>query len=263
MSSARLQIEPISAFEDNYIWLLTADPGCAAAVVDPGDEDPVIDRLRERDLRLEAVLITHHHGDHTGGVEGLAAAYPGLRVYGPKDRRIPEVTHPVGEGDRLLFLEGAVSLQVLAVPGHTASHIAYRGEGCLFCGDTLFAAGCGRVFDGSFEDLAASLRRIAALPGETLVYCAHEYTLANLGFARWVEPERAAIAERTEEVRRLRAAGRPSVPARLELERETNPFLRTSVPAVVAAAQTYAGCPLADETAVFTALRQWKDRAYD
>ncbi len=257
-----VRIEPIPAFNDNYIWLLTAPDG-AAAVVDPGDEDPVLAALEERGLDLEAVLVTHHHGDHTGGIDGLVSAFPGLRVYGPRDRRVPRVTDTVGEGDTVALLGGALRLGVLAVPGHTASHIAFLGEGSLFCGDTLFAAGCGRVFDGTFEALAASLRRLAALPADTRVYCAHEYTLDNLGFARWVEPESRAIAERTAQVKRMREAGLPSVPSTLEVELQTNPFLRTSVPAVAAAAGANAGRKLADETEIFSALRRWKDREYD
>ena len=259
----RLHIDTIPAFEDNYIWLLTQDSGFTAVVVDPGDGEPVLALLQERGLRLEYILVTHHHGDHTGGIEGLRAAYPDVQVWGPKDRRIPGGGHGLGDGDSVDLFGGTVTLRVLAVPGHTASHIAFLGPGFLFCGDTLFAAGCGRVFDGTFEDLAASLRRIAALPGDTLVYCAHEYTLANLGFAIWVEPESAAVAARIEEVRGLRRAGRSSVPSLLQVELATNPFLRTAVPQVIAAAERHAGHRLPDETEVFTALRRWKDREYD
>ncbi len=258
-----LQVQPIPAFEDNYIWLLHREGWASAVVVDPGDEDPVLERLEALGLGLEAVLITHHHGDHTGGIEGLAAAFPGLRVYGPGDRRIPGLTHGVGEGDRVEILGDGVGLEVLAVPGHTRSHVAYQGAGCLFPGDTLFSAGCGRVFDGTFADLAASLRRIAALPPETQIYCAHEYSLANLGFARWVEPQSPALAARLEQVQGLRQAGRPTLPVPLALELATNPFLRTGVPAVIAAAEGRAGQRLPDPTAVFTTLRRWKDQAYD
>lgn len=258
-----LRVEPVPAFEDNYIWLLTR-PSCPrAVVVDPGDEGPVLGRLAELGLGLEAVLVTHHHGDHTGGIEGLAAAFPGLAVFGPQDRRIPGLTQAVGEGDRIEILEGAVPLEVLAVPGHTRSHIAYLGAGCLFPGDTLFSAGCGRVFDGTFADLAASLRRLALLPPETQLCCAHEYSLANLGFARWVEPDNPALAERLVAVEGLRQAGQPTLPVTLALELATNPFLRTGVPAVIAAAEGRAGQRLRDPTAVFTGLRRWKDRDYD
>lgn len=259
-----LHIDPIPAFDDNYIWLLTQPPSPTAVVVDPGDADPVIETLRARGLALAAVLITHHHGDHTGGLDELAAAWPGVTVIGPLDRRIHGLTRTVGDGERVSLPGLTTGFTVLAVPGHTASHIAYLGDdGSLFCGDTLFAGGCGRVFDGSFADLAASLRRLAALPPDTRCYCAHEYTLANLGFARWVEPDSPALAARLREAEAQRAAGLPTVPSILALELATNPFLRTAEPAVIAAAAGFAGQALDDQTAVFTALRRWKDERYD
>ena len=258
-----LQVEPIPAFDDNYIWLLRVPEDDRVAVVDPGDAEPVVDRLRSDGLRLVSVLITHHHYDHVGGLAELAAAWPNLSVTGPEDRRIRGLTRIVGNGDRVVPLEDGMSFEVIAVPGHTSTHIAYLGDDVLFCGDTLFAAGCGRVFDGSFEQLAASLRRIAALPADTRCYCAHEYTLANLGFAAWVEPGNPALAERRAEAEGLRANAEPTVPSTLALELATNPFLRTAEPAVIAAAEAFVGHRLGDETAVFTALRRWKDERYD
>jgi hydroxyacylglutathione hydrolase len=258
-----LSITPIPAFDDNYIWLLNRSGSPDAVVVDPGDEAPVMDHLSSRGLKLAAILVTHHHWDHTGGIEALAAAYPEVAVYGPRDRRIADITHPVGEKDRVSLLDGSMQLSVLEVPGHTASHIAYHGDGVLFCGDTLFAAGCGRVFDGTFGQLAASLARLATLPKDTRIYCAHEYTLANLGFARWVEPENPALRERLLESQRLRAAGQPTVPSLLSSELATNPFLRTTEPTVIAAAEARAGRRLASSSEVFTALRRWKDADYD
>ncbi len=257
------RISPLPAFDDNYIWLLRSTGAAGAAVVDPGDATPVLEVLALEGLSLTAILVTHHHGDHTGGVADLVAAYPGVEVVGPRDKRIRDLTSTVGEGDLVRLPGLAEPFRVLEVPGHTASHIAYLWDGHLFCGDTLFSAGCGRVFDGTFTQLSESLRRIAALPTETLVYCAHEYTLANLGFARWVEPDSAALAEREVEVRRLRAAGLPTVPSRLALELAINPFLRTGEPGVIAAAERFAGRPLHGHADVFTALRQWKDQRYD
>jgi len=258
-----MRVEPIPAFEDNYIWLLRAPEREAAVVVDPGDANPVIARLERDGLRLAAILITHHHGDHIGGVSALRGRWPDTAVYGPRDERIRGLTQLVAGGDRVDPPGLDQVFEVIEVPGHTATHIAYFGGGALFCGDTLFAAGCGRVFDGTFEDLGASLQRIAALPAETLCYCAHEYTLANLGFARWVEPDSAALAAATTAAQARRAAGVPTVPTSLGDELRVNPFLRTGEPAVVAAAERFAGARLDGQVAVFTALRRWKDERYD
>lgn len=257
-----LQVQPIRAFSDNYVWLLTDGSGAAVAV-DPGDADPVLEALSASRLALTAVLITHHHQDHTGGLDDLAVAFPALRTYGPADRRIPAVTDPVREGTRLRPAGLDAEFVVLETPGHTSTHIAFLGDGRLFCGDTLFAGGCGRVFDGTFEQLAHSLDRIAALPRDTLCYCAHEYTLSNLGFGRWVEPENAALAARALSDQRRLDAGEPTVPSRLDLELATNPFLRTREPQVIAAAERHAGQTLRSSAQVFTALRRWKDRDYD
>jgi hydroxyacylglutathione hydrolase len=265
-----LMIEPIPAFEDNYIWLLREPGRQHAAVVDPGDAAPVRARLAADQLELCAILITHHHHDHIGGVNELAADWPRALITAPVDRRIPRATRRVAEGDAVAPPGFSTRLQVLEVPGHTSTHIAYFSAGnppqdapVLFCGDTLFAAGCGRVFDGTFAQLAASLRRIGELPAQTLCYCAHEYTLANLGFAAWVEPDSPALAARADAARQARAAGRPTVPSTIADERATNPFLRTAEPGVVAAAERFAGSRLQDRTAVFTALRRWKDERYD
>lgn len=261
-----LRIEPIPAFDDNYIWLLRDDDAGVdprVAVVDPGDAEPVIERLRGEGLTLAGILLTHHHFDHQGGVADLLALWPEALVAAPEDRRIGAATLRVSEGDRVSIPGIAADFRVLEVPGHTSTHIAYVADGALFCGDTLFAGGCGRVFDGTFEQLAASLGRVASLPSATRCYCAHEYTLANLGFAEWVEPNSPALAERFAQARALRSAGEPTVPSTLAEELATNPFLRTAEPGVVAAAEAFAGHPLKDQTAVFTALRQWKDSRYD
>ncbi|WP_456412527.1 hydroxyacylglutathione hydrolase [Thiolapillus sp.] len=257
------EVIPLPAFDDNYIWLLQRQGVAACAVVDPGDEAPVIAYCAEHDLRLSAILVTHKHGDHTGGVAELKRRWPRAVVYGPAHEPVAAVERRLVQGDEVVLEELRLALGVLDVPGHTEGHIAFHGENLLFCGDTLFAGGCGRVFSGSFEQLSDSLRQIAALPPETQVYCAHEYTLANLGFAKWVEPENPALLARIRQEQDKRARGLPTVPSSLALELATNPFLRTDQPAVIEAAETWAGRTLSGHREVFRALRQWKDRDYD
>lgn len=256
-----MNIQPIRAFKDNYIWMLS-DSG-HALVVDPGDASPVLESLDRSGMALSAILITHHHADHIGGIGRLRKAFPAVRVYAPEDRRIPDATDRVGEGGRVEFPEIDCSLSVIEVPGHTSTHIAYVSDEALFCGDTLFAGGCGRVFDGTAEQLSHSLARIGTLPPRLRVYCAHEYTLANLGFAKWVEPESVAILERERRCEAMRERDEPTVPSGLDEELATNPFMRTDQPAVKAAAERYAGRSLASRAEVFAAIRQWKDREYD
>ena len=256
-----MEITPLEAFDDNYIWLLRQ--GDIVVVVDPGDEDPVLEFLAQEGLKLAAILITHKHGDHTGGVEALLAKYPEIPVYGPTNETASGVNQKVADGDEVRIEGLDATFQVMDVPGHTEGHVAYYGEGVLFCGDTLFAAGCGRVFTGTHQQLHDSLQRIAALPPQTLCYCAHEYTIDNLGFAKWVEPESAAIQQRDQQAKAMRSEGKPTVPSSLALELETNPFLRTDQTAVIQAAENYAGQKLQSGAEVFTAVRTWKDKAYD
>ncbi len=253
----------IPAFADNYIWLLKSECSTAVAVVDPGDAAPVLDYLQHEKLTLGAILITHHHRDHTGGISQLKRVFPEAKVYGPADESIPEITAPLTEGADVKLPWLGDSLKVLEMPGHTAGHIAYSGDGLLFCGDILFAGGCGRVFDGTMKQMAESLQRIAKLPEKTLLYCAHEYTEANLGFALWVEPENRAIKARQKAAQRVRQQGKATVPSLLSLELKTNPFLRTQIPTVIAAAEKWAKTPLNNNAALFAALRTWKDRDYD
>lgn len=255
-------ITPLPAFSDNYIWLLQGE-GAGVAVVDPGDPAPVEAALAERGLGLDAVLITHHHRDHTGGIRRLGERFPGLRVYGPAGEAIPGVTHPLGDGDRVRPWAGGPEFRVMDVGGHTAGHIAYYGAGSLFCGDTVFACGCGRLFEGTPAQMTASLQRILALPGDTRVYCAHEYTLENIGFAKWVEPDNPALLERERVEAARRERGEPTVPFTLDQERASNPFLRFAEPPVVRAASRWAGEDLEGPVAVFAAVRAWKDREYD
>ena len=256
-----LEIVPLPAFKDNYIWALRA--GGHAAVVDPGEARPVLEYLARERLQLAAILATHHHPDHVGGIaELLEAAGAGRRVpvYGPKDEPISTLSHPVGEGDTVQIPELGLALAVLDIPGHTRAHVAYYGAESLFCGDTLFACGCGRLFEGTPEQMMASLAKLAALPDATRVYCGHEYTLANIAFAQQVEPANAALAARLERDRRLRDAGRPTLSSTLGEERATNPFLRWKEPAVVESANKYLGSRVSDPVQVFAAIREWKNR---
>ena len=249
-------VEPIPAFNDNYLWLLVHGPD--AAVVDPGDAGPVLQRLRQRNLGLRAILVTHHHGDHVGGVAALAAA-TGARVFGPRSEPIPAREVALAGGERIDVL--GAQFDVLAVPGHTLGHVAYHAPALrmLFCGDTLFAAGCGRLFEGTAAQMATSLAALAALPADTRVFCAHEYTLSNLRFALAVEPGNEALRERHRACAALRERGEPTVPSTIADELATNPFLRCDVAAVRRAAEARAGRPLPATEAVFAALREWKN----
>ena len=252
-----ITVAAIPAFSDNYIWLLSTG-GSGAVVVDPGQAQPVLDELARNGLKLEAILLTHHHPDHTGGVARLVAQ-TGAAVYGPDDRRIPGQTRSFREGETLDLTALGLALRVLEVPGHTTSHIAFHGHGCLFCGDTLFSVGCGRLFEGTPEQMQDSLDKLAALPPETQVFCGHEYTLSNCDFARAVEPDNADLARRASEAEACRATGRMTVPSELGEELRVNPFLRTREPSVVAAARQHdpGAQPGASTLAV---IRQWKDR---
>ncbi len=250
-----LTVIPIPAFEDNYIWLL--HNGREAVAVDAGDAEPLLDYLAIHELRLLAVLDTHHHGDHTGGNADLLRQFPDLTIYG--GRRIATVNRPVEAGARLEFPELPLSLDVLGVPGHTSDHLAYYGANCLFCGDALFSCGCGKLFEGTPPQAFASLERMAALPDATMVYPGHEYTLENIRFAKLAEPHNADLLERETRDRETRNHGRPTLPAPLSLEKRTNPFLRCREAALIEAASRFAGRRLEDPVEVFAALREWRN----
>ena len=252
-----LQVVPGNAFKDNYVWTLRE--GRSAAVVDPGEARPVLEYLAREKLALVAILATHHHPDHVGGIAELLREHR-VPVYGPRHEPIATLTHPVSEGDTVILPALGVSFSVLDIPGHTRAHIAYYGAGALFCGDTLFACGCGRLFEGTAEQMYASLQKLAALPDDTRVYCGHEYTLANIGFAKSVEPGNAALGAREQRDKALRASGKPTLPSTLGDEKATNPFLRCADPAVVESANKYLGARAADPARVFAAIREWKNR---
>ena len=248
----------LPAFADNYIWML--HDGARAVVVDPGDAAPVQEALDRLQLELSAILVTHHHADHVGGVDALRPRLLGP-VYGPRHERIPGPYTPLVEGDRVLVL--GLAFDVLDVPGHTAGHIAYAQHGAtqqplLFCGDTLFSAGCGRLFEGTPAQMHRSLSKFAALPADSRVCCTHEYTLSNLRFAAAVEPGNAARARYQERCEALRAQGLPTLPSSLALELQINPFLRCAEPEVVASALAH-GSAGRDPVTVLATLREWKN----
>ena len=252
----------VPAFDDNYLWLI--HDGRHAAVVDPGDAGPILAALAENGLSLVAILLTHHHADHIGGVPRLLAdpgVPDGIPVYGPAQDGIAAVTRPLAEGDTVTLPELGLTFSVLDVPGHTRGHIAYvaQEQPWLFCGDTLFAGGCGRLFEGTPAQMSASLDKLAALPENTQVYCAHEYTLANLRFARAAEPENAALAERQKQAVALRERGMPTVPSTIGLERATNPFVRYREPTIAERLIVEKKLTVPEPIAIFAALREWKN----
>lgn len=255
-----IQIDALPAFNDNYIWLLQEARSKRCAVVDPGDAAPVMAWLEaHHDWTLNDILITHHHFDHVGGVEQLKTA-TGASVAGPAAEKIPARDIDLKDNDAIDVLD--LRFEVMAVPGHTLGHIAYyhAEQNLLFCGDTLFAGGCGRLFEGTPQQMHQSLSRLAALPGATRVYCTHEYTLSNLRFAHAVEPHNPDVSARLAEVARWRDEGRISLPSNIELELATNPFLRVGEPAVVAATNGRDDRQSSEPSAVFASLRAWKDR---
>ncbi len=252
----------VRAFADNYIWLVGAAGSKAIVIVDPGDARPVLAYLAEHELEPVAIFCTHHHGDHAGGIPTLRAAFD-IPAYGPAGETIAGVSHRLRGGDTVDIATLGQRYSILDIPGHTRGHIAFYGEGSVFCGDTLFSAGCGRLFEGTATQLYRSLQSLAALPPETLVYCGHEYTLANLKFALTVEPENTAAAAYLAEVRSLREAGQATLPSTIGRERAVNPFLRTHVAAIQARVLQQDPSELDRKSdrviEVFARLRRWKD----
>ena len=248
-------ITAIPALRDNYIWAI--HDGQHAAVVDPGEAAPVLAFLDAHGLRLTAILCTHRHADHTGGIVELREVY-NVPVYGRRHPANPHITHDLREGDRLELELPGIAFDIFEIPGHIDDHIAFIAPGILFCGDVLFGAGCGRNFEGTPAQLLHSLQRLAQLPGDTRVYCAHEYTAANLRFALTCEPHNPDVQRHIAEVERLRAANLPTLPSSIALEKATNPFLRCTQPELIHTLQRR-GLPDTGELSVFTALREWRN----
>ncbi len=250
----KLNITAIRALKDNYIWMMRKNDSDQVIIVDPGEEAPVIAVLDKFKLKLAGILITHHHSDHTNGAVGLQDKYH-CPVFWSKDRK-----PGVNSDEEIAFPDVALKFRVLHIPGHTLDHVAYYGYGVLFCGDTLFTGGCGRIFEGTPAQMVDSLAKIMNLPDDTQIYCGHEYTQANLKFAKLIEPENADLLERIREIDLLREQKLPTVPALLSIEKKTNPFLRWHIKSVIDAVQNYTGEKLSDPVKIFENLRNWKNQ---
>lgn len=251
-----LTLIALPAFEDNYIWVL--HDGHHAVAVDPGDPAPLMAFLEAHQLSLTAVLITHHHRDHTGGNTALRQRY-NCAIYAPLNPRIPSATHILHGGDSVELAEPTLQFAVLATPGHTLDHISYVGHGYLFCGDTVFGCGCGKLFEGNPAMMAASLDALLSLPDATRVCCAHEYTLSNIDFAKTIDGDNPALLARERADRDQRAQGHPTLPSTLALEKATNPFLRFHDQVMTAFAVRYLNRPHPSPAEVFGAIRAAKD----
>lgn len=252
-----VNIFPIRAFDDNYIWCLQNHNNCV--VVDPGDAAPVLAYCQQNQLSLVAIMITHHHWDHTGGIDDLLAVFPDIPVFGPNNPNIKQITHRLSEDDEFDVPHLGYHFSVIEVPGHTLDHIAFYGELGLFCGDTLFSAGCGRLFEGSPQQMYQSLAKLTALPAETTVYCTHEYTLANIAFAQAAEPNNEELSDYKDWAVQQRASNAPTLPSSIQRELAVNPFLRCHSSELVNNVSHHKAAPLTSQTEVFAALRSWKD----
>jgi hydroxyacylglutathione hydrolase len=255
MNSVR--VVPIKAFNDNYIWCLANTKTCV--VVDPGDAAPVIQHCKAKNLTLTDILITHHHWDHTNGLTDLLNEFPNINIYGPQNDKIAHITHYLTEGESIELASLKISFEVIEVPGHTLDHIAYHGEIGLFCGDTLFSAGCGRLFEGSPKQMFNSLKKLTALPAQTPVYCTHEYTLANIKFAEQVEPNNQTLLNYKGWAESQRIELKPTLPSTIAQQLDINPFLRVEQTDVKRSAESYSGNQLSSPDETFATLRNWKD----
>jgi hydroxyacylglutathione hydrolase len=251
----------IPAFKDNYIWAIHNPQETQVIVVDPGDAAPVLAYLQQNNLTLKAILLTHHHWDHSGGIPVLVDHFPTIPVYGPANEKEPiaGVNQPIKENDEIAFADFSLTLKVIDIPGHTLGHIAFFGNEMLFCGDTLFACGCGRIFEGTPEQMAASLEKIKNLPKNTLIYCGHEYTLANIRFAKAVEPSNNALLEFEQISKENQQKNQPTLPTMLQQELATNPFLRCDQQSVISAVQQHGDNTISDPVSIFAQLRRRKN----
>lgn len=252
-----VSVIPINAFDDNYIWCIHNQTHCV--VVDPGDAAPVLRYCDDNQLTLSAILITHHHWDHTDGIDQLLSRFTGIPVYGPQNQKIQQVTVRLSDQEKITVEALGIDFTVIEVPGHTLDHIAYYGNIGLFCGDTLFSAGCGRLFEGSPQQMQQSLAKLTALPANTTVYCTHEYTLANIAFAETVEPNNQALIEFKSWAEQQRNKNIPTLPTNLQRELQVNPFLRCDSEELVENVSQQSGTALSSKETVFAALRSWKD----
>jgi hydroxyacylglutathione hydrolase len=263
MSNTRNIVTAIKAFNDNYIWAISTEDNNKIALVDPGDAKVCIEHLQKKNLVLSAILITHHHSDHVGGIATLLKYAKSqswiVTVYGPANENIAQLDITLKENDTVTLTALNCQFNVLDLPGHTKGHIAYHSDNTLFCGDTLFSGGCGRLFEGTPEQMHHSLTKLSSLPGETLVYCAHEYTQANLAFALAVEPTNLELKNYVEYVKTKRQIGESTIPSNIALERQINPFLRSHKQSIKSSAQARSNTPLDTESDVFTVIRAWKD----
>jgi len=254
-----LTIDPIPAFTDNYIWIIHDQTH--AVIVDPGTASPVIEYLRSRKLQLIAILVTHHHADHTHGIRDLLQSF-NVPVYGPRNEDIPHITHPLREEDHVYLNQLSLNLTVLDTPGHTKGHIAYyasRPTNMVFCGDTLFSCGCGKMFEGTAQQFYHSLQKLSQLPDETLVYCTHEYTCNNIRFAKEVDPGNSMLLSFEKKVQELRNHNFPTIPTTLALEKSVNPFLRCDQLAIIKSVQAHFQQSTLDPVTIFALLREWKN----
>ncbi len=251
-------IVPVRAFKDNYIWLMIDKTAQLAWAIDPGDAKPVLAYLQKEHLQLAGILITHHHADHTGGIIGLLKQWKNIPVYGFSTKSVPQISHVVKENDEISC--GSIKLNILEIPGHTLDHIAYYNDELVFSGDTLFSAGCGRVFEGSHAQMYQSLLKFLQLPPHIKLYCGHEYTLQNLKFAAHVEPDNHFIQDKIIAIEAILAENNPTLPSTLADEKRVNPFLRCDIDSVIRAAENKAQQTFDTPIAVFTCLRNWKNQ---